>query len=387
MLYYLLCRHDPEFVGLFKISADFDDRTERSPENQNKYARLISSLIDKHNLRPMDRTAVARLVEESSRVAGDAERLDLGVSDLSDLLRESDFCAGKAGVAVVTAKEVQRAIDARIFRADRVRERMREGVLRNTIFIDTEGEATGQVNGLSVLQLGRFAFGHPVRITARVRPGKGEVIDIEREVELGGPLHSKGVLILSALLGARYADDLPLALSATLVFEQSYAGVDGDSASSTELYALLSAISGVPIRQSLAVTGSVNQYGKIQPIGGVNEKIEGFFDICATRGLTGVQGVLIPAANEKNLMLRHDVVDAVRAGRFHVYAVETVEQGIEILTGTPHGRQDASGHYPFETIGARVRLRLTEMAQKQIAFAKSAEVAGRSWGAGEKELS
>jgi len=370
-LYYLLCQFDPEFGGLFKVSADFDDQTERGPESQKQYARLVASLARRHNLRPLDRTAVARLVEHSSRLAGDAERLDLGVGDLADLMRESDYQAEKSSVTVVGRAEVQRAIDARTFRSDRIRERMREGILRNTIFVDTSGEAVGQVNGLSVLQLGRFAFGQPVRITARVRPGKGEVIDIEREVELGGPLHSKGVLILSALLGARYAADFPLALSATLVFEQSYSGVEGDSASSTELYALLSAISGVPIRQFLAVTGSVNQHGQVQPIGGVNEKIEGFFDVCGRRGLTGQQGVLIPSANVKHLMLRSDVVEAVRSGVFHIHSVETIDQGIEILTGVPHGERDASGNYGPGTIAARVQERLREMARKQAAFIRS----------------
>jgi lon-related putative ATP-dependent protease len=375
-LYYLLCRFDPEFGGLFKVSADFDDQAERSPETQQQYASLVASLLRKHGLRPLDRSAVARLVEHSSRLSGDAERLDLGVGDLSDLLRESDYHADKTGLAIVTSNEVQQAIDARTFRADRIRERMRDGILRKTIFIDTAGEAVGQVNGISVLQLGRFAFGQPVRITARVRPGKGEVVDIEREVELGGPIHSKGVLILSAFLGARYAADFPLALTASLVFEQSYSGVEGDSASSTELYALLSAISGAPLRQSLAVTGSVNQHGQVQPIGGVNEKIEGFFDVCARRGLTGAEGVLIPAANVKHLMLRHDVVEAVRLKAFHVYAVETIDEGIEILSGIPHGIREPSGNYPETTIGARVQSTLREMAQKQLAFAKAAERLG-----------
>ena len=370
-LYYLLCRFDPEFGGLFKVSADFDDQAERSEESQQKFARLVASLARKYELRALDRTAVARLIEHSSRLAGDAQRLDLGIGDLSDLMRESDYQAKKASIPVIGSDEVQRAIDARTFRSDRIRERMRDGILRNTILVDSSGEAVGQVNGLTVLQLGRFAFGQPVRITARVRPGKGEVVDIEREVELGGPLHSKGVLILSGFMGARYAADFPLALTATLVFEQSYSGVEGDSASSTELYALLSAISGAPIRQSLSVTGSVNQHGQVQAIGGVNEKIEGFFDVCAKRGLAGNQGVLIPAANVKHLMLRRDVVDTVRSGAFHIYAVENIDQGIEILTGVPHGERDASGGYPAGTIGARVQDRLREMARKQAAFLKS----------------
>jgi lon-related putative ATP-dependent protease len=370
-LYYLLCRFDPEFGGLFKVSADFDDQIERSADSQQGFARLVASLARKHELRALDRGAVARLIEHSSRVAGDGERLDLGVGDLSDLIREANYQAARSNARLITGEEVQRAIDARTFRADRIRERMRDSILRNTIFVDTDGQATGQVNGLSVLQLGRFAFGHPVRITARVHPGKRGVVDIEREVELGGPLHSKGVLILSAFLGARYSSDFPLALNATLVFEQSYTGIEGDSASSTELYALLSAISGVPIRQSLAVTGSVNQHGQVQPIGGVNEKIEGFFDICAKRGLTGTQGVLIPAANVKNLMLRRDVVEAVRSGLFHVYAIDTIDQGIELLTGIPHGARDASGNYPEGTVGGLVHHRLREMAQKQAAFVRA----------------
>jgi lon-related putative ATP-dependent protease len=375
-LYYLLSGLDPEFSGLFKVSADFDDRTVRSPESQGQYARLVASLVRKQELRPFEAGAVARLVEYSSRRAGDAERLDLGIGDVADLLRESDFHAGKAGLEAVGAAVVQRAIDARTFRADRIRERMREGILRKTIFIDTAGTAVGQVNGLSVLQLARFAFGQPSRITARVRPGKGEVVNIEREVDLSGPLHSKGVLILSAFLGARYAAGFPLALSASLVFEQSYGGVDGDSASSAELYALLSALSAIPIRQDLAVTGSVNQFGQVQPIGGVNEKIEGFFDVCAARGLTGTQGVLIPASNVKHLMLRRDVVDAARAGTFHIHGVETVDEGIEVLTGVPHGVRGGTGSYPDSSVGAVVEGRLRDMARLQAAFAKSVEGEG-----------
>jgi predicted ATP-dependent protease len=372
----LLSGLDPEFSGLFKVSADFDDRTVRSPESQGQYARLVASLVRKQELRPFEAGAVARLVEYSSRRAGDAERLDLGIGDVADLLRESDFHAGKAGLEAVGAADVQRAIDARTFRADRIRERMREGILRKTIFIDTAGTAVGQVNGLSVLQLARFAFGQPSRITARVRPGKGEVVNIEREVDLSGPLHSKGVLILSAFLGARYAAGFPLALSASLVFEQSYGGVDGDSASSAELYALLSALSAIPIRQDLAVTGSVNHFGQVQPIGGVNDKIAGFFDVCAARGLTGTQGVLIPASNVKHLMLRRDVVDAARAGTFHIHGVETVDEGIEVLTGVPHGVRGGTGSYPDSSVGAVVEGRLRDMARLQAAFAKSVEGEG-----------
>jgi predicted ATP-dependent protease len=256
-------------------------------------------------------------------------------------------------------------------------------VLRRTIYIDTEGSRVGTVNGLAVLQLGNFAFGRPSRITARARLGKGEVVNVEREVELSGPIHSKGVLILTSFLGARYAANHPLSLSASLVFEQSYSGVDGDSASSTELYALLSAISGVPLKQSLAVTGSVNQHGEVQAIGGANYKIEGFFDLCKARGLIGDQGVLIPASNVRHLMLREDVVEAVRNGQFHIYPVETIDQGIELLTGIEAGERDESGNYPPESINGRVQERLTEMARKQVAFAKSVESADKGNDTGE----
>ncbi len=372
-VYYMLCHYDPEFGQLFKVSADFDNELERNPDTHLQYAKLIAALVREHKLPPFDRTAVARVVEHSSRLAGDAERMSLNVGSIDELLRESSHWARKSDRTTVTAADVQRAIDAQKFRSDRIRERVQTEILRNTIFIQTEGAQVGQVNGLSVSQLGNFSFGRPVRITARVRSGKGEVIDIEREVELGGPLHSKGVLILSGFIGARYALDHPLALSASLVFEQSYGGVEGDSASSAELYALLSAIAEAPIRQWLAVTGSVNQHGQIQPIGGVNEKIEGFFDVCIKRGMNGLHGVLIPASNVKHLMLREDVVEAVRSGKFHIYPVDTVDQGIEILTGLPAGERNADGKYAAGTIGALVQQRLFDMARKLIAFAKSLE--------------
>ncbi len=365
MLYYLLCALDPDFSELFKVAADFDEEMDRTPENQLLYARLIGTLARKESLRPLDRTAVARVIEHSSRMVGDAEKLSIQMRSICDLLREADYWAGEAGRDVIRAEDIQRAIDAQIYRSDRLRERLQEEILRGTILIDTEGEKIGQVNGLSVIELGNFAFGRPSRITARIRMGKGEVIDIEREVELGGPIHSKGVLILSSFLGARYAAERPLSLSASLVFEQSYSGVEGDSASSAELYALISAIAEVPIKQSLAVTGSVNQHGQIQAIGGVNEKIEGFFDVCKARGLTGDQGVLIPAANVKHLMLRQDVVEAVAAGKFHIYPIETVDQGIEILTGLPAGERDKDGNYPEGTINYLVEARLAELAEKR----------------------
>ena len=385
MLYYLLCQRDPEFGELFKVAADFDDRFERNDDTQQVYARLIGTLARKEELRAFDRSAVARVIEQSARIVGDSEKLSGRIAGLADLLREADYWAGVSGSTTVSATDVGRAIDAQTHRVDRVREQMQDEVLRNTIYIDTEGSKVGTVNGLAVLQLGNFTFGRPSRITARTRLGKGEVVNVEREVELSGPIHSKGVLILTGFLGARYAANQPLSLSASLVFEQSYSGVDGDSASSTELYALLSAISGVGLKQSLAVTGSVNQHGEVQAIGGANYKIEGFFDLCKARGLTGDQGVLIPASNVRHLMLREDVVDAARNGQFHVYPVETIDQGIELLTGIEAGERDESGNYPPESINGRVQERLTEMARRQVAFAKSVESAHNGKGASEDE--
>lgn len=369
LLYYLLSEFDPEFGDLFKVAADFDDQVDRTAENERLYAGLIGSLIQREELRAFDPSGVARVVERSARMVGDAEKLSVRSRGVLDLIREADHWASRQDADVVTAEHVQTAIEKRIYRSDRLRDRTQEEILRDTIYIDTEGEQVGQVNGLSVLQLGDFAFGRPTRITARTRLGKGEVLDIEREAELGGPIHSKGVMILSGFLGGRYATDRPLSLEASLVFEQSYGGIEGDSASSTELYALLSSIAGVPIRQSVAVTGSVNQHGRVQPIGGVNEKIEGFFDVCEERGLTGEQGVLIPASNTKHLMLRRDVVDAIDRGEFHVWPVETVDQGMELLTGEPMGERDEEGRYPEDTINYLVEERLAELAERRMEFA------------------
>jgi lon-related putative ATP-dependent protease len=366
LLYYLLSSFDSEFNELFKVAADFEDDMERNPETELLYAQLIGTLARRDGLLPFDRGAVGRVIEHGSRLAGDSQKVLTHRRTLRDLLREADYWTREAAQTAVRAEDVQRAIDAQIRRADRIRQRFLEEVLRGTILIDTQGGRVGQINGLSVVELAGFAFGHATRITARVRMGKGEVIDIEREVELSGPIHSKGVLILSGFLGARYAPGHPLSLSASLVFEQSYGAVEGDSASSAELYALLSALADLPIQQSLAVTGSVNQHGQIQAIGGVNEKIEGFFDLCKARRLDG-QGVVIPASNVRHLMLRHDVVDAVRAGEFKIYAVETIDQGIEILTGVPAGERDASGKFPAGTINERVEARLIEFAEKRLA--------------------
>jgi predicted ATP-dependent protease len=371
MLYYLLSSLDPEFNELFKVAADFEERMERGADQDLLYAQWIATIARRDSLLPFSADAVGRLIEQSSRVAQDSSRVTTHLRTLADLLREADYWARESAQSVVRAEDVQRAIDAQIRRSDRVRQRLSEEVLQGTLLIDTSGEVVGQVNGLSVLEFARFSFGHPSRITARVRLGKGDVIDIEREVKLSGPIHSKGVLILSGFLGGRYAADHPLSLSASLVFEQSYGEIEGDSASSAELYALLSALSGLPVKQSLAVTGSVNQLGQIQAIGGVNEKIEGFFDLCKVRGLTG-QGVMIPASNVRHLMLKHEVIEAVRVGTFKIYAVETIDQGIEILTGVPAGERDASGKFPEGTVNQKVEARLVDFAEKRIAAQRTA---------------
>ena len=373
MLYYLLMENDPESRELFRVASDFDDQMDRDSESQMLYARLIGSLATVHGLRPLDPGGVARIIEHSSRIIEDGRKLSIQMNHITDLMREADYWAGKADREVMTNEDVSKAIDAEIFRSDRIKERTQEQIYRETLLIDTDGKQTGQVNGLSVYQFGDFAFGRPSRITARVRVGKGEVLDIEREVELGGPIHSKGVLILSSFLGSRYSPERQLSLTASLVFEQSYGGVEGDSASSAELYALLSSIAEVPAKQSLAVTGSVNQFGRVQAIGGVNEKIEGFFDICNTRGLTGDQGVLIPDSNVQHLMLRDDVVQAVTEGKFHVYPIESIDQGIELLTDMSAGELDDDGAYPEDTINGKVQARLKKFADAEDSDAASEE--------------
>lgn len=376
LLYYLLTQYDPEFSELFKVEADFETEIEWDDTNQELYARLIGTIINKKETMPFASSAVARVIEQSARQAGDSERLNTRMQDLNELIIESDYWAKQNEREVVVAEDVQRAIDEKINRADRLKEKVQESILRDIHLISTEGEKVGQINGLSVYLLGSFMFGKPTRITSQISLGKGQVIDIEREVDMGGPIHSKGVLILAGFLKGRYAQDIPLSLSASLVFEQSYGGVDGDSASSTELYALLSGIAEVPIKQNFAVTGSVNQHGLVQAIGGINQKIEGFFDICKSRGLTGDQGVLIPKSNEKHLMLRQDVIDAVNEGRFHIYPIEHIDQGIEILTGIEAGEPKEDGSYPEGTINAMVKERLEKMAKRLSEFAKREEAKG-----------
>jgi predicted ATP-dependent protease len=317
----------------------------------------------------LERDAVALVLEHAARQADHAGKLSLVVDQLREILIEADFCAGQHNHAVISRGDVDEALTARIRRAARLRDRAQEAILDKVALIATEGSHIGQINGISVFELGGFTFGRPTRITCQVRPGSGKVVDIEREVELGGALHSKGVLILSGFLAGRYALDTPMSLFASLVFEQSYGGVEGDSASSAELYALLSALADVPLRQDLAVTGSVNQHGEIQAIGGVNEKIEGFFDICSKRGLTGSQGVIIPLANVQHLMLRREVVEACKAGRFAIFPVSKINEGIALLTGYPAGERAADGHYPACSINRRVEDRLRAFANIRRSFA------------------
>ncbi|CAA7612498.1 Lon protease family protein [Magnetospirillum sp. SS-4] len=382
MLYYLLSHHDPEFSDLFKVAADFDWRMERSSGNTLLLARSVATLARKEGLRPLERGAVARVIEQASRDVGDAARLSTHMASLADLVREADYWAGEDDAPLIAGRHVDRAISASIYRQDRVRDSVQAEIRDGTVHVETAGEVIGQINGLAVLELGRFSFGRPSRITARVRLGKGDVIDIEREVLLSGPLHGKGVLILSSFLSARFGVEKPLSLTATLVFEQSYGGIEGDSASSTELYALLSALAEAPIRQNLAVTGSVDQFGRVQAIGGVNEKIEGFFDLCRARGLDGSHGVLIPATNAGHLMLRQDVVDACARGLFSVFPIATIDQGIELLTGVPAGGMDSRGRFPPGSINRRVAARLATFARRaeEMGAPRQVAVVARSGG-------
>jgi predicted ATP-dependent protease len=362
-VYYLLREHDEHFGELFKVRADFDMRMDRTEESTRQYASFVGMVCENETLKHLDGPALARLIEHASRLVDDQDKLSTHFGEIADILREASYYATQDGAPLAGAGHVQKAIDERYYRSSLIVERVREAIARGTILVDVAGRQVGQVNGLSVAALGDIAFGQPSRITATVSLGRGGVIDIEREARLGGPLHTKGVLILSGYLAETYAQDKPLSLSARLVFEQSYGGVDGDSASSAELYALLSSLSGVPIRQGIAVTGSVNQKGRIQPIGGVNEKVEGFFEVCRAQGLTGEQGVVLPAQNVPNLMLKDDVIEAVRQGQFHLWPVSTIDEGMEVLTGVSAGRRQADGSFEEGSVGQKVDRRLRDMAE------------------------
>jgi predicted ATP-dependent protease len=373
VLYRLLAQHDEDFWELFKVKADFDFQIDRTQENLEAYAAFICSRCQNEDLLHFSSRGVAKVSEYGARLVADQHKLSSRFGQLRDLLVEADYWARQEGAAVVGGEHVQKAIEQKLYRSKLVEERIRELIAQGTLMVDVDGEVVGQANGLAVYDLGDFSFGKPSRITAKTFMGRRGVINIERESQLSGRIHDKGVLILSGYLGYKYAQNKPLSLSASLCFEQSYEGVEGDSASSTELYAILSSLSGLPVQQGVAVTGSVNQKGEVQPIGGVNEKIEGFFDICKAKGLTGRQGVIIPYQNMRNLMLREEVVDAVRQGQFHIYAVRTVDEGIEILAGVAAGEKAADGSYPEGTVNYLIDQRLNELAEGLKGFYREAE--------------
>ena len=339
-------------------------------ENTVKIARFIRTRSEEEGLRAFDLTGVAKVVEHAGRLVEDQRKLTTRFADVADVIREADYWAGKAGHTLVTGADVERAIEERRYRSGQVEERVREAIVDGTIMIDVDGAVVGQVNGLAVLMLGDHMFGKPSRITAKTFLGQAGVVNIEREARLSGKIHDKGMLIINGFLGGRYALNKPLSLTATITFEQNYDGIDGDSASSTEIYALLSSLSGLPIKQSIAVTGSVNQHGEIQAIGGATDKIEGFFDICKEKGLTGTQGVIIPQSNVNSLMLREDVVQAVADGQFHIYPVRTVDEGIAILTGVEAGERGEDGKFPKETVNRLVDDGLRKLAKRLKTFGR-----------------
>jgi lon-related putative ATP-dependent protease len=363
-LYHLLYNLDREFRELFKVKAEFDTVMDRNPENIKKYACFVSNLCRKEGLRHLDASAVAAIVEYGCRLAGDQRKLSTRFADLADVIREASFYAEEERAEYVSRRHVEKALEERVYRSNLMQEKIKEMIKRGILLIDLDGEKVGQVNGLAMIELGDYSFGRPNRVTATVSLGRDGIIDIEREAKTGGPIHTKGVLILSGFLSERYAQQAPLSLSARLVFEQSYSEVEGDSASSAELYALLSALSGKPIKQGIAVTGSVNQKGEIQAVGGINEKVEGFYEVCKALGLNGRQGVIIPEINVDNLMLRDEVVEAMERELFHIYPVKTVDEGIEILTDVRAGERLPDGSYEEGTINYLVQRRLIEMAER-----------------------
>ena len=364
-LYRALATLDPDFRETFKVKADFNFEIDRSQENITAFACFISDYCNREGLRHFDSEGVARVIEQCARQVEDQQKLSTRFSDMVDLLIESDYWAAKEQVQLVSGKHVERAVAEKIFRLNLIEKRLQELIAEGTVLVDVDGTAVGQVNGLAVYQMGDFSFGKPSRITAKTFMGRGGIVNIERESKLSGKSHDKGVLILGGYLGGKYAQQSPLSLSTTVCFEQSYDGVDGDSASSTELYAILSSLSEIPIKQGIAVTGSVNQNGEVQAIGGVNFKIEGHYDVCRVKGIAEGQGVMIPKANERNLMLRADVVEAVKAGKFRIYAVSTVDEGIEVLTGVSAGARNSDGSYPAGSVNHRVQQKLQFFAEQQ----------------------
>ncbi len=366
-IYQLLLAYDEHFTELFKVKADFDTQMERSDEHVQEYGTFVNNLCRSQNLTPLDPSGLARVVEHGSRLAEDQGKLSTRFGEIADVIREANYYASQEKASLISAAHIELAIDERFYRSSLLQERIQEMITKNVIKIDLSGSTVGQVNGLSVLQLGDISFGQPSRITASIGLGESGVVNVEREAEMSGPTHTKGVLILSGYLSQQFARDKPLSLNARLVFEQNYGGVDGDSASSTELYAILSALAEVPIKQGIAVTGSVNQKGEVQAIGGVNEKIEGYFAVCKAGGLNGGQGVMIPASNASNLMLKQEIVEAVKEGKFHIWSVGSIEEGIEVLTGVPAGRKD-DGSFAPDGVFARVDARLAKMAVELAKF-------------------
>ncbi|MEJ2690221.1 MAG: AAA family ATPase, partial [Deltaproteobacteria bacterium] len=377
-MYQMLRYFDEDIAKVFKVRVDLDSSMDKTEEAIGQLTAFISRQNVEKKILPFDREGAAAFIEHTVRLSGRMEKMSILFSILTDLIREADYWARKDKSATVSGKHVDQAIEARKYRSNMVEEKVQEMIKRGSLLIDTEGDVVGQVNGLAVVNLGDHMFGFPSRITATTAMGREGVINIEREAELAGPTHNKGVYILAGYLRRNYAQDKPLSMSASIAFEQSYGGIDGDSASSTELYALLSSLSGLPVKQGIAVTGSVNQKGEVQAIGGVNEKIEGFFDICRQKGkLTGNQGVIIPESNIKDLMLRKDVVETVEQGKFGVWAVRTIDEGLEILTGKKAGARNAKGIFPKGTINALVDARLLELAEGLIKFADTSGGAGK----------
>jgi lon-related putative ATP-dependent protease len=373
LLYYLLHAQDEDLGKLFKVKADFALIMDRIAESAQQYARFVAGRCHEERLPHFAPDAVARVAEEGARLAGDQGKLTTLFSNIADLVRESAYWARRAGAEVVRAEHVYQAVEEAVYRSNRVEERLLELFREGTLMVDVDGAQVGQVNGVAVLSMGDYAFGKPTRITARAFLGRPGVVNIEREVEMAGPIHNKATLILGGYLGGKFCRERPFGASATVAFEQVYEEVEGDSAAAAELYALLSSLGEVPLRQDLAVTGSVNQHGRVQPVGGINEKIEGFFRTCKLLGLTGKQGVVIPAANVRHLMLRPDVLDAIATGQFHVYAVETVDEAVELLTGMPLGERDPETGFPEGTLGAAVEARLAEMAETHRRYRQDAD--------------
>ncbi len=369
-IFQLLLSYEPHFHELFKVKAEFDTSMTRNDEHIREYAAFATTLCNAEDLKHLDKYAMSRLVEHGSRLAEDQQKLSTRFGEISDVIREASYYAAVESVDLISAPHIRKAIEERDYRSNLIQERLQEMIERGVIKIDIAGKKVGQINGLSVLGLGDISFGQPNRITVSLSLGREGVVNIEREAKLSGPIHTKGVLILSGFLANRYAQDKPMSLSARLVFEQSYGGIEGDSASSTELYAILSALSGLPVNQAIAVTGSVNQNGEVQAIGGANEKIEGYFEVCRAIGLTGEQGVLIPASNVDNLMLKETVVEAIKDGKFHIWPVHTIDEGIEVLTGVKAGQRQDDGKFDPDTINARVDQRLREMAETLQQFGK-----------------